>query len=541
MSAPRRKLPPPPVGLTRRQTHHNVSIPLNGTMIQYFEWHVPADHKHWTRLRDDAQNLKDLGITAIWIPPPTKGSSPACVGYATYDLWDLGEFDQKGSVPTKYGTKAELVDAIKACRQRGINVYADAVLNHKLGADQTETFKAVEVSPHNTEQEVSGELEVKGWTKFDFPGRANKYSDFKWRHYHFTGIDYNAANKRQAIYRILGEGKYWSDNVDGERGNYDYLMGADIDTSHPEVVEELKKWALWIIKELDLSGFRLDAVKHIDAKFMHDLLEHVRKNSSVGENFFSVGEYWKNSMKDLEDYLDIHEWKLSLFDVPLHFNFADASKLGKSYDMRKIFDGTLVQSHPMHAVTFVNNHDTQPGESLDSWVAHWFQPLAYALILLRRDGYPCIFYGDFYGIDGEHPVPAHAAPAIRNLLILRSQFAFGDQDDYFDHPSTIGWVRRGCEQRPAGLAVVMCAGDAGFKRMFVGSERNGEEWVDVAGGRKEVLTIGQDGFADFQCNGGSVSAWIPRKEAEKTFKWKREELAALSEASETEGEDTVER
>lgn len=83
------------------------------------------------------------------------------------------------------------------------------MLNHKLGADETETFKAVEVARDNTQMELSGEVEVKGWTKFDFPGRGNKYSDFKWRYYHFTGIDYNAANKRQAIYRILGEGKYW--------------------------------------------------------------------------------------------------------------------------------------------------------------------------------------------------------------------------------------------------------------------------------------------------------------------------------------------
>lgn len=27
----------------------------------------------------------------------------------------------------------------------------------------------------------------------------------------------------------------------------------------------------------------------------------------------------------------------------------------------------------------------------------WFKPLAYVLILLRRDGYPCIFYADYFG------------------------------------------------------------------------------------------------------------------------------------------------
>ncbi|KAJ3012871.1 hypothetical protein HKX48_006020 [Thoreauomyces humboldtii] len=530
--------PPAGSGLKRTQTHHNEAIPLNGTMMQFFEWHVPTDQKHWQRLKDRAQELKEMGITALWIPPPTKGSGPNDVGYAAYDLWDLGEFDQKGGVATKYGTKAELQEAIKACRAHGINIYADAVLNHKLGADKTEKFKAVEVARDNTNQEISGEQEITAWTSFEFPGRKDKYSDFKWKHYHFTGVDFNAANKRQGIYRILGEGKYWSDNVDEENGNYDYLMGADIDTSHPEVIQDLQKWILWIVKELDLSGVRLDAVKHIDAKFMFELLEHARKGTGQGDAFFAVAEYWKNSMTDLEDYLDAHDWKLSLFDVPLHFNFAEAGAKGKDYDMRKIFDGTLVQIHPMQACTFVNNHDTQPGESLASWIPHWFQPLAYALTLLRADGYPCVFYGDVYGIAGENPVPAHAAPAIKNLLKVRQNYAYGEQDDYFDHPSTVGWVRRGDDHHGIGCAVVICAGEEGFKRMFVGDGKTGEQWVDVAGGRKEVVTIGEDGFAEFWSNGGSVSVWLRQGEASTTFAWKKEELEAVkAEAAEENKKD----
>lgn len=38
----------------------------------------------------------------------------------------------------------------------------------------------------------------------------------------------------------MGEGKAWSDGVDSENGNYDYLMFADIDFDNPEVVEEMK-------------------------------------------------------------------------------------------------------------------------------------------------------------------------------------------------------------------------------------------------------------------------------------------------------------
>ena len=58
----------------------------------------------------------------------------------------------------------------------------------------------------------------------------------------------------------------------------------------------------------------------------------------------------------------------------------------------------------MNVVTFVDNHDSQPNESLESWVEDWFKQSAYALILLREDGYPCVFYGDYFGIGGEHPI-----------------------------------------------------------------------------------------------------------------------------------------
>lgn len=36
------------------------------------------------------------------------------LGFAVYDLYDLGEFEQKGGKRTNWGTKEELVSAIKS-------------------------------------------------------------------------------------------------------------------------------------------------------------------------------------------------------------------------------------------------------------------------------------------------------------------------------------------------------------------------------------------------------------------------------------------
>lgn len=101
-----------------------------------------------------------------------------------------------------------------------------------------------------------------------------------------------------------------------------------------------------------------------------------------------------------------------------------ASKQGRDYDLSKILDGTLVQNHPTLAVTFVDNHDSQWGSSLESAVEDWFKPSAYALILLMKEGYPCIFYGDYYGVSGNPPM--HRA-IIDNLLEIRKTMLSGNK------------------------------------------------------------------------------------------------------------------
>lgn len=484
------------------EAHHTGT---NGTMFQYFEWHLANDGNHWNRLAQDAASLKQRGITAVWIPPAYKGMQQNDVGYAAYDLYDLGEFNQKGTVRTKYGTKAQLLSAIQQLRNQGIQVYADIVLNHKLGADATESVRAVEVNRSNRNQEISGDTTIDAWTRFDFPGRGNTHSSFKWRWYHFDGVDWDQSRQRSAIYKFRGDGKAWDWEVDTENGNYDYLLGADVDMDHPEVRQELKNWGTWYVNTAQLDGFRLDAVKHVQFSYMGEWLRDVRR--STGKNLFAVGEYWKNDRGALENYLNKTGWSMSLFDVPLHYNLYQASNSGGYYDMRRILDGTLVQAHPVHAVTFVDNHDTQPGESLESTVQPWFKPLAYALILTRESGYPSVFYGDYYGTrDGG--IPAMRG-AIDPLLEARKSYAYGKQHDYLDHPDIIGWTREGDGNHPkSGLATIMSDGPGGSKWMYVGRSRAGQTWVDLTRNRSDRVTINADGWGQFPVNGGSVSVYV---------------------------------
>lgn len=476
---------------------------MSDVMMQAFEWDTPADGGYYKFLKENAKKIKDAGIDALWLPPMCKGGGDQDVGYGIYDLWDLGEFDQKGTVRTKYGTKEELLEAIDELHKNEIKVYADVVLNHKGNADFEEEFMARMVDQNNREKDVSEDMKIKAWTGFDFPGRAGKYSGFVWHYYHFTGVDYDANTDTKAIFRILGDGKYWDEGVSDEKGNFDYLMNADIDHSHPEVREEIFKWVDWFMEETGVDGFRYDALKHISDEFIYDLSKHIMEKKK--EDFYLFGEYWQYDEGQIDGYLNDTDWKIDLFDVPLHFHMQEASKSNGNYDMRNIFNNTIVENHPLQAVTFVDNHDSQPGQSLDSWVEDWFKEIAYSLILFRKDGYPCIFAGDYYGLKGEIKKDP-LKEMIDNMLDVRKKYSFGDQDEYFDNPQVVGWVRR-TDADTSSLAILISIGDMAEKQMFVGEEEAGKVYIDLSGNNKNTVTIDEDGNGVFNVGPGSVSYW----------------------------------
>lgn len=482
----------------------------NPVIMQYFEWYLPDDGQHWNRLKEDAQHLKELGINQVWMPPAFKATGTNDVGYGVYDLYDLGQFDQNGSVRTKYGTKDEYLAAIKALKEQGIKPIADIVLNHKANGDEKEAFMVLKMDPNNRQKPLSEPYEIEAWTHFYFPGRNKTYSDFEWHWYHFTGTDYDARNDETGIYMILGDNKGWAngDLVDTENGNFDYLMFTDIDFRHPEVKNHLYQWAHWFIQETGIQGFRLDAIKHIDADFMKNFIEYIHDNTD--EDFFIFGEYWNPDVNAKEVYLAQTNYEIDLVDVGLHMNFHLASKNGNHYDLSTILNDTLMEKNPFEAVTFVENHDTQKGQALQSYVEDWFKPSAYAIILLMQNGQPCVFYGDYYGVNHDQFGQPKLQWILDKLLYLRKDYAYGEENRYFDHPNCIGWTRLGTEDHPNALAVVISNGDEGWKNMNVGSLNAGKVFIDYLGHHDAQITIDENGNADFPVRAGSVSCWVEK-------------------------------
>ncbi|KAJ6531810.1 glycoside hydrolase superfamily [Mycena capillaripes] len=436
----------------------------------------------WKHLECEIPKLAKMGFTQLWLPPPHKGAHQKGRGYDAYDLWDLGEFDQKGTVRTRWGTRDELLQACRVAKAHGIDVIIDAVLNHKLGADRIESFSAVPVNPRNRLKDEGPARDIDGWTAFDFKGRGNKYSNFRWTHEHFTGLDWDHRTRTKTIYRIAPKG--WSQHVANELGNYDYLLGADIDHRNPGVQKDLFDWG---------GGFRLDAIKHIDHRFLFRFLRHARSQSG-NPQMFSVAEFWS------EECVFVISFDTAFFDVPLHMNFHRASKDHSHYDLRNIFNGTIVKGRPKDAVTFVDNHDT---------VDKNFKIQAYSLILLRQNGHPCVFYGDLY--PNEECYNENISKSLTLLIEARKKFAYGLCHDYFQDPKCIGFVRMGDLLHP-GCAVMLSNKETTEDfthtiRMFVGREHVGSVFHSFMsqGGRIE---INKDGWGDFSCPANRVQVWV---------------------------------
>ncbi|KAK4101260.1 glycoside hydrolase family 13 protein [Parathielavia hyrcaniae] len=340
----------------------------------------------------------------------------------------------------------------------------------------------------------------------------------KWTSEHFTGVDYDHLTRKRGVWKL--EGKEWAEDVDEELGNYDFLMFADVDHKHPEVRADLFRWIEWLPQQLKLGGLRLDAIKHYSFRFLRDFVTHIQEHVDPG--WFMVGEYWREDSEYLAKFIEFMDHRISLFDVQLVSNFSKISLLQEKGDLRKIFDDSLTLWKPEHAVTFVANHDTQPGQSLETPIVPFFTPLAYALILLRANaGLPCVFYADLFGSFGKHPQPGFTnfipppagGAAIPKMMLARKLWAYGSQHDYFDDddPHCVGFTRAGHPSRSDGhgLAVVMTnAWEHRSRAMFVGERHAGETWTDLLRWCPGRVVIGDDGWGVFPVGRRSVAVWV---------------------------------
>lgn len=152
---------------------------------------------------------------------------------------------------------------------------------------------------------------------------------------------------------------------------------------------------------------------------------------------------------------------------------------------------------------------------MDTPIEYSFTPHAYSLLLLRRDGHPCVFYGDLYGIGGPYPEPPTCWGKLPGIILARKLYAFGPQIDYFERSDCIGWVRQGEQEHPDGCAVVLSWSHDMLETyqspclaMNVGQQHAGEVWTDVLGFEWSAVTIDEDGVGQFPCQRNSMACFV---------------------------------
>lgn len=307
--------------------------PGGGVMMQGFYWDVPAGGTWWEVVESKTAAWSSAGINAIWLPPVSKAQNgPYSMGYDPTDYYDFGDFNQNGTVETRFGSKTELQSLISAAHSENMEVYADIVLNHNSGG----ASEANQYTGTNTYTDYTGVASGK------FPRSQHDFHP-NWVHGNDEGVFGGFADMCHEVPHVQdwlwgrsdAVGKYYKNVMGFDGWRFDYVKG----------------FAPWVISTW---------------------------NSNVGG--FSVGELWDSNV----DYLNwwANEANSSVFDFAAYYKMNDAFDGG---NLNLLNDDMMWKRNSYKAVTFVTNHDTDE---------IWNKMLAYAYIL-THEGYPCVFYQDY--------------------------------------------------------------------------------------------------------------------------------------------------
>ena len=256
-------------------------------------------------------------------------------------------------------------------------------------------------------------------------------------------------------------------------------------------------------------------------RFLRDFLDHARGGDRP---LFAVSEYGSGDPEAIRHFLDDTGGRTRAFDFPLHYRFhaAGAAMNGEGeLDLVTLFEGTVVETHPDLAVTFVDNHDSDPAQSVGGWVDDAFKPHAYAAVLLRVGGLPCVFAGDVdflrggIGLPGNEGDAAPDAPeltdhrvVIDRLLDARRRFGFGEQEDVAVEATHRAWIRRGTDEHPGVMVVVINAGEEGVV-IDAATERPGQTFRELVRPEAEdEVTTAEEGRAGFPCPARDIAVWV---------------------------------
>ena len=169
----------------------------------------------------------------------------------------------------------------------------------------------------------------------------------------------------------------------------------DLCHRNPIVYDAVMEHATMLIAEIGFDGFRFDFVKGYGAWMVRAIHERQYVRDAASRLPFGVGESWSGE-NEIDAWLDEvnrgGDNPVSAFDFPLRYRLKEMCD-SYGFSLRRLAEhGTVVETRPELAVTFVDNHDFRGGDS--SPIVN-DKLMAYAFIL-THPGYPCVFWQDYF-------------------------------------------------------------------------------------------------------------------------------------------------
>lgn len=350
--------------------------------IQMFEW-------PWKDIARECEIfLGPAGFSAVQVSPPHEHISVPSRNHPWWERYQVISY----KINSRGGNEKEFVDMIKACHKAGVEVYADAVINHMAGFDQGAGFAGTP------------------FKLFDYPG-IYSYNDF-----HHCGRN----------------GNDWIENyLDLYEMQNCMLVGlADLATGSSYVRKTIADYMNYLI-DLGVDGFRIDAAKHIPAKDLLAIRSLLKKDAYIfQEVIYNPAEGIRYS-----DYTPVG-------DVTAYAYPYTVGNAFKSKNTDGLYNITRDLPDSSESIVFLTNHDIERSKDQYALLSYNTERDLYMLaqiyMLAWPFGYPQVYSGyTFQSFDQGPPLQAN----LRTRPVL-------DQNDRCQAPWT-------CEHRSRELAAMV--------------------------------------------------------------------------------------
>lgn len=339
-------------------------------------WNSNFENSYANYLTELAPRLRELDINAVWVPPFVKNTGTNSVGYSPFDFYDLGDKYQKGSVTTRFGTKDDVLRMIAVMHANGIEVIADAVINHTVGAGG-ENGGAGGEDPNAWDDKwknfryVCYETPYKDGGQSDYWNRKGRWPK-NWQNFHAN--EAHRKNDDDWTAGHWGPDNCFYEDAYGQSSN---VKGYNPAQGKNYMRDQAREWIKWFKKQTAVDGFRWDAVKHFPDWVQQDLLYNVKYSlpdfAKGGEGMFSVGEFIgskneiDNYCKGVQSANGGSEFAMGGYDVPLRGAIKNGvidgggygnlgSVVGEQIGMRYNDYGNGFKVH--RSLNYINSHDT---------------------------------------------------------------------------------------------------------------------------------------------------------------------------------------